>query len=283
MARECRESGVHVNFSPVADVKINPNNPVINTRSFGESPKLVAQKVVAYGKGIESGKVLSVSKHFPGHGDTETDSHHALPILPFSRERLDSIEIYPFDEAIKQGLGGMMVGHLYVPSLEYTENLPASLSPKVVNELLVDELGFKGLVFTDALAMKGVAGNKKGSLMALKAGNDMVLAPRNLKTEIDAVLTAIDQNEISVAEIEAKCRKVLTYKYVLGLNKKQRIQLSGLENRISTPYASELINRLNNAAITVLKNEDNTLPLPLDSKECTIALLEIKGKSSMNG
>ena len=111
----------------------------------------------------------------------------------------------------------------------------------------------------------------------------MVLAPRNLKTEIDAVLTAIDQNEISVAEIEAKCRKVLTYKYVLGLNKKQRIQLSGLENRISTPYASELINRLNNAAITVLKNEDNTLPLPLDSKECTIALLEIKGKSSMNG
>ena len=281
VARECREIGVQVNFAPVADVNINPKNPVINTRSFGEDPKLVAQKVVAYGKGIESGKVLSVSKHFPGHGDTDIDSHHALPILPFSRQRLDSIEIYPFDVAIKAGLGGMMVGHLHVPALEPSNNLPASLSSKVVNDLLVDELGFKGLVFTDALAMKGVAGNKDVSLQALKAGNDMVLAPRNLKVEIDAVISAIERKEISVAEIEAKCRKVLTYKYVLGLNKKPHIQLSGLENRVSTPYAAELINRLNNAAITVLKNEEQTIPLPLDTEECTLALLEIRGKSSM--
>ena len=281
VARECREIGVQVNFAPVADVNINPSNPVINRRSFGEDPTLVAQKVVAYGRGIESGKVLSVSKHFPGHGDTDIDSHHALPILPFSRERLDSIEIYPFDVAIKAGLGGMMVGHLHVPSLEPADNLPASLSPKVVNDLLVDELGFKGLVFTDALAMKGVAGNKDVSLQALKAGNDMVLAPRNLKNEIEAVLAAIERKEISVAEIEAKCRKVLTYKYVLGLNKKPHIQLSGLENRVSTPYAADLINRLNNAAITVLKNQEQTLPLPLDTEECTLALLEIKGKSSM--
>ena len=228
MAREFREIGVHVNFAPVADVNINPSNPVINRRSFGEDPTLVAQKVVAYGRGIESGKVLSVSKHFPGHGDTDIDSHHALPILPFSRERLDSIEIYPFDVAIKAGLGGMMVGHLHVPSLEPADNLPASLSPKVVNDLLVDELGFKGLVFTDALAMKGVAGNKDVSLQALKAGNDMVLAPRNLKNEIEAVLAAIERKEISVAEIEAKCRKVLTYRYVLGCTNNIHLQLAGL-------------------------------------------------------
>lgn len=174
VARQCRQIGVQVNFAPVADVNINPKNPVINTRSFGEDPVQVADKVIAYAYGLEGGGVLSVCKHFPGHGDTDVDSHKALPVLPFTRERLDSVELYPFKKAIRAGLGGMMVGHLQVPAIEPIGGLPSSLSRNVVYDLLTDELAFKGLIFTDALAMKGVSGNGNVSLQALKAGNDMV-------------------------------------------------------------------------------------------------------------
>lgn len=274
VARQCRQIGVQVNFAPVADVNINPKNPVINTRSFGEDPIQVADKVIAYASGLEGGGVLSVCKHFPGHGDTDVDSHKALPVLPFTRERLDSVELYPFKKAIRAGLGGMMVGHLQVPVIEPIGGLPASLSHNVVYDLLTDELAFKGLIFTDALAMKGVSGNGYVSLQALKAGNDMVLAPRNLKEEIPAVLAAVEKGELTKEDIENKCRKVLTYKYVLGLKKKPHIQLSGLEQRINSPQTRDLIRRLNLAAITVLNNKNHILPLHVD-KEQTIALLEV--------
>lgn len=144
MARQCRELGVQVNFAPVADVNINPKNPVINTRSFGESPVNVADKVIAYARGLEDGGVLSVSKHFPGHGDTDVDSHHSLPKLSFSRARLDSVELYPFRKAIQAGLSGMMVGHLEVPVLEPKRGVPSSLSRKVVHDLLTQESSSKG-------------------------------------------------------------------------------------------------------------------------------------------
>lgn len=274
VARQCRQIGVQVNFAPVADVNINPKNPVINTRSFGEDPIQVADKVIAYASGLEGGGVLSVCKHFPGHGDTDVDSHKALPVLPFTRERLDSVELYPFKKAIRAGLGGMMVGHLQVPVIEPIGGLPSSLSRNVVYDLLTNELAFKGLIFTDALAMKGVSGNGYVSLQALKAGNDMVLAPRNLKEEIPAVLEAVEKGELTKEDIENKCRKVLTYKYVLGLKKKPHIQLSGLEQRINSPQTRDLIRRLNLAAITVLNNKNHILPLHAD-KEQTIALLEV--------
>ena len=150
VARQCREIGVQVNFAPVADVDNNPKNPVINTRSFGALPQQVARKVIAYCRGLEDGGVLSVCKHFPGHGDTETDSHKSLPVLNFSRARLDSIELRPFREAVEAGVGGMMVGHLNVPALG---KKPASISPEIINGVLKQELGFRGLVFTDALEM----------------------------------------------------------------------------------------------------------------------------------
>lgn len=274
VARQCRQIGVQVNFAPVADVNINPKNPVINTRSFGEDPVQVADKVIAYAYGLEGGGVLSVCKHFPGHGDTDVDSHKSLPVLPFTRERLDSVELYPFKKAIRAGLGGMMVGHLQVPVIEPVGGLPSSLSRNVVYDLLTDELAFKGLVFTDALAMKGVSGNGHVSLQALKAGNDMVLAPRNLKEEILAVLEAVEKGELAREDIENKCRKVLTYKYVLGLKKKTFIQLSGLEQRINRPQTRDLIRRLNQAAITVLNNKNHILPLHADKAQ-TLALLEI--------
>lgn len=274
VARQCKQIGAQVNFAPVADVNINPKNPVINTRSFGENPIQVADKVIAYASGLEEGGVLSVCKHFPGHGDTDIDSHKALPVLPFTRERLDSVELYPFKRAIRAGLGGMMVGHLQVPIIEPVGGLPSSLSRNVVYDLLTDELAFRGLIFTDALAMKGVSGNGSVSLQALKAGNDMVLAPRNLKAEISAVLEAIEKGELSREDIESKCRKVLTYKYALGLKKKPFVQVSGLEQRINTPQTRDLIRRLNWAAITVLNNKNHILPLHAD-KEQKIALLEV--------
>ncbi|KAA6347136.1 Beta-hexosaminidase [termite gut metagenome] len=250
MARQCREIGVHVNFAPVADVNINPRNPVINVRSFGTLPDVVADKAVVYASGLESGGVLSVSKHFPGHGDTDVDSHKSMPILPFTRSRLDSIELYPFKKIINAGLGGIMVGHLHVTALDGNNDLPASLSHNVVQGLLKDELRFNGLIFTDALVMKGVSSVSSVCLQALKAGNDMVLCPPNLKVQINEVLQGIENGEISEKEITLKCRKVLTYKYALGLHNLSPVNLSGLEERINSARSRDLIRRLNEAAIT---------------------------------
>lgn len=269
MARECKELGVHINFAPVADVNINPDNPVINTRSFGENPQMVADKVVAYAKGLESGGILSVSKHFPGHGDTDTDSHHSLPVLPFSRERLDKIELYPFKQVIKAGLGGIMVGHLQVPALDKSQR-PASLSPNIVSGLLKQDLKFGGLVFTDALAMKGVAGNDHLCVLALKAGNDMLLTPRNIKKEIEGVMEALRNGELTEELVNEKCRKVLTWKYALGANRKKKINLSGLEERISTSEAKDLVRRLHAATVTVLGNRKKILPLHYSADTLTV-------------
>ena len=270
VARELREIGAHVNFAPDADVNTNPENPVIHVRSFGENPKTVAEKVIAYGRGLETGGILSVSKHFPGHGDTDVDSHQALPAVYYNRARLDSVELYPFKEAIQAGLGGVMVGHLQVPALEPDRITPSSLSHSIVTDLLRGELGFNGLVFTDALAMKGVAAESDVTVKALKAGNDMVLAPRRLKEEMDAVLEAVEKGELPEEEINAKCRKVLTYKYILGLERKPFVKLSGLGTRINTPQTRDLISRLNLAAITVLNNKNDVLPLHPDLKEAAI-------------
>ena len=273
VARQCREIGVHVNFAPVADVDNNPLNPVINTRSFGGSPQNVAEKVVAYSRGLEEGGVLSVSKHFPGHGDTNVDSHKALPVLNFSRERLDSIELYPFRKAIEAGVSGIMVGHLEVPALS---KKPASLSSDIIG-ILQKEYGFKGLIFTDALEMKGISNNLNVCARALIAGNDMLLAPRNLKRELDGVLAAVKSGELTEAQITEKCRKVLTFKYALGLNKKQFVQVSGLDKRLNRPETKKLLTRMQKAAVTVASNEGKILPLEMSSKGSVILNL---GKSS---
>lgn len=274
VARQCREIGVQVNFAPVADVNINPDNPVINTRSFGEDPVEVARKVVAYSRGLESGRILSVSKHFPGHGDTDVDSHKALPVLPFTRERLDSVELYPFRRAIRAGLGGIMVGHLEVPAWEPQAGLPSSLSRRIVTDLLKEELGFKGLVFTDALAMRGVSGQGHLCLQALKAGDDLLLVPRNLEGELEAVRAAVRSGELPEAEINHRCRKVLMYKYALGLSKKPHVRLSGLESRLNTPHTRTLMRQLKQAAITVVDEGERPL-LPLDLSSRRVAVLQV--------
>ena len=274
VARQFREIGVHVNFAPVADVDNNPLNPVINTRSFGGDVRNVTEKVIAYSKGLEDGGVLSVSKHFPGHGDTNVDSHKALPTLNFSRERMDSIEMYPFRKAVEAGLGGVMVGHLEVPALS---KRTASLSSDIVQGILQKEFGFKGMIFTDALEMKGVSNNQNVCAQALIAGNDMVLAPRNLKRELDAVVVAVKNGQLTEEEITERCRKVLTFKYALGLHKPQFIQMSGLEQRLKRPEAEQLLERLEKASVTIVGNEGGILPMAVDLKNT--AVLQI-GKSS---
>ena len=280
VARQCREIGVHVNFAPVADVDNNPLNPVINTRSFGGDPKNVADKVIAYSRGLEEGGVLSVSKHFPGHGDTNVDSHKALPVLNFSRERMDSIELYPFRQAIQAGLGGIMVGHLEVPAFS---KKPASISTEILS-LLQDELGFKGLAFTDALEMKGISNNANLCAQTLIAGNDMLLAPRNLKRELDGVLNAVKNGLLTEEQITEKCRKVLTFKYALGLHQRQFVQLSGLEQRLNHPGVQQLMDRLEKAAVTVVSNDGGILPLDVDQKKVVVLNIGTpsKGKAFYN-
>lgn len=275
MARQCRMIGVQVNLAPVADVDNNPRNPVINFRAFGSDPKRVAEKVVAYTRGLEDGGVLAVCKHFPGHGDTEIDSHKALPELNFDRPRLDSIELYPFRKAIEAGIGGVMVGHLHAPVLGED---PASISQEVIMHTLIDEMRFHGLVVTDALEMKGIAGHDNVCALALMAGNDVLLAPRNLKKEIEGVMTAIKKGNLSEQDINRKCRKVLTFKYALGLSDWHEVEVDGIEDRLQTPELSQLQQRLSEAAVTVLK--DSLAMLPLDLSVSGTVLLSVSSSLS---
>lgn len=264
VAREFRELGVQVNFAPVADVTTNPSNPVIHVRSFGEDAGQVADRVEAYVRGLQQGGVMAVGKHFPGHGDTDVDSHKGLPVVRHSRQRLDSVELLPFRRLVEAGCGGMMVGHLQVPALEPDSLLPASLSGAVINGLLKQEMGFQGLVFSDALDMRGVSFVQGLYVKALKAGNDLLLVQSAADKAVKEVMKALADGELTEAEVEAKCRRVLAAKYLLGLRGRQPERVvSGMSFRISTPEAQELADRLHREAVTVLGNRFGVLPLTL--------------------
>ena len=276
VARQCKEMGIQINFAPDIDVNSNTDNPVIGLRSFGENPQAVAEKGLAYARGLEGEGIISVSKHFPGHGDTSEDSHNTLPSVHHDLARLDSVELYPFKRYIYDGYAGVMTGHLYVPALDKTRNLPSSFSRPIVTGLLKDKLGFRGLCFTDALAMKGATTSKADnpSVKALLAGNDILLAPAAPINDFTAVKEAIDEGILDIEEMEAKCIKILQYKYITGLNKYKPIELKGLSERLNSPHAEWLAAKLNAEAITLLKNEVNFIPLKqLDKKK--IAALSI--------
>lgn len=276
MARQCREMGIQINFAPSIDVNSNTENPVIGLRSFGENPQAVADKGIAYAHGLENGGVIAVAKHFPGHGDTAEDSHYTLPVLHHSRERLEEVELVPFKRYIYEGFAGMMTAHLSIPALDNTKGRASSLSPKVVNGLLKKDLGFRGLCFTDALAMKGASANKRDnpSVLALLAGNDILLAPADPIADFNAVKEALDENILDIQVIEEKCLKILRYKYITGLNRYSPINLDGLEERLNSPHAAWITTRLNADAITLLKNDTDVVPLKqLDKRR--IAVLSI--------
>lgn len=259
VARQCHEMGIHVNFAPDLDVNSNPDNPVIGIRSYGENPKRVAELGIMYSRGLEAGGVMSVAKHFPGHGDTSTDSHKELPVITHDRKRLEHIELAPFKEYIKAGLSGMMSGHLNIPALDKS-GLPSSLSRPIVTDLLQKELGFSGLVFTDGLAMKGVSDQPNMSEKALLAGNDILLGPISPVKEFNALKAAVQNGTISEEFIEAKCKKILAYKYILGVNRFNRVETNNLLNRLNTSYAEWLARKMNEKAITLVKNDHHLIP-----------------------
>ncbi len=278
VARELRLLGVHVNFAPVADVHTNPLNPVIHVRSFGGNPVRVAEKVVAYGRGLESGGVLAVVKHFPGHGDTDRDSHKALPVLRHGPERLDSVELLPFREAVRAGLGGVMVGHLQVPAWEADSLLPASLSRKVVTEVLREKMGFRGLVFTDALDMRGVTGVTDYRVRALKAGNDVLLVQYSVEEALAELMGALNRGELTREEVDAHCRNVLACKYRLGLHSKPaKLRVDDLEHQICSDEAWDLAARLRKESVTVLNNHFGMLPLAPVADGQRVAVLSMGG------
>jgi beta-glucosidase-like glycosyl hydrolase/CubicO group peptidase (beta-lactamase class C family) len=275
VARQCKVMGIHVNFAPDMDVNSNPDNPVIGTRSFGENPDRVAKLGILYSKGLEAGGVLSVAKHFPGHGDTSTDSHFVLPVLKHNRSRFDKVELRPFNEYIREGLAGMMTAHLNVPELD-DSGIPGSLSKPIVTGLLQIELGFGGLIFTDGLAMKGVSTQPDMSVKALLAGNDVLLGPIDPAKEFDAIKEAAQNDSVFMKILESRCRKLLAYKYVLGVHTQKPVETAFLDEQLNTPHAAWLSRRMNMEAITLLKNEEQELPLKqLDKK--SIAAIAIGG------
>ncbi len=269
IAYECKRIGVNINFAPVVDVNNNSKNPVINYRSFGERRWSVYQKGIDYMRGLQDNFVLATAKHFPGHGDTDTDSHKSLPVISHTKERLDSIELFPFKNLINNGLGAMMVAHLNIPALDSAKNSVSSISKKIINDLLLNNLNFKGLVFTDAMNMQGLSQNSEvgsAEVQALMAGVDVILMSGNVKLAISKIKKAIEEGKISKNEINRKCKKILAAKKWLGLNKFKPVELKNLKKDLNSQEAELLRRKLIENSITLLQNRDSLIPFKhLDS------------------
>ena len=267
IAGEFKRLGMHINFAPVADINNNPKNPIISYRAFGENREDVTAKSLAIMQGMQDNGIIAVAKHFPGHGDTDVDSHHDLPIIPFTRARLDSMELYPFQELIKQDVGGMMVAHMHIPQLDPTPYLPSTLSANIVKGLLQRDLKYKGLVFTDAMVMKGVTKYfepGEAEAKALIAGNDILERLENVPKAIRAIKQAVADGYLSQQEIDEKCKRVLKAKQWLGLHKYKPIDLDNLYADLNTRQADSINRALAEAAITLLVDKKRTLPFRPD-------------------
>ena len=262
IGKHAQRLGVHFNFAPDLDINTNPKNPIIGNRSFGEDHKNVAEKGKAFFKGMARAGVLGSGKHFPGHGDTAVDSHHALPMVEFDRARLDSVELYPYKELIKEGLSSVMVAHLGVPALEAEENRPTSLSKNVIQQLLREQMGFKGLVLTDALNMNGVAnfkGEGETEVEAFLAGNDILLMPKDFEKARTALLKAYETQRITEDRLALSVKKILQAKYKAGLHNYSPLALEGLYQDLNSLEDEVLYEEAIEAALTVVKNKVNLL------------------------
>lgn len=264
IGKHAKRLGVHINFAPDIDVNNNPKNPIIGNRSFGEDPINVSRKGVAFIDGMERAGILSCGKHFPGHGDTATDSHKALPIINSTKERLDSIELYPFKSLIENGLNSVMVAHLDVPSLEIKEGLPSTLSEQIVSGVLKEELDFEGLVFTDALNMKAVsqfAPEGEVELAAFLAGNDVLLMPENVKAAKEKMLEAYSNGVVTEERLASSVKKILMAKFKAGLGDYRPIDLENLYQDLNGIEDDALYEEAIESAITVAKNNFSLLPI----------------------
>lgn len=286
IAAQCKALGMHVNLAPVADVNNNPKNPIISYRSFGENKYTVARKSLAYMKGMQDNGIMANAKHFPGHGDTDSDSHKTLPIINHTKERLDSLELYPFKHLIDNGLGSMMVAHLYMPKIDPTPNRASTLSPKIVTDLLKTELGFKGLIFTDALNMKGVSKYYepgKVDVAALLAGNDVLLFSEDVPKAITEIKLAITNKEITQKEIDKRCKKILYAKYWSGLNNVKKINTKTLAAKLHTAEAKNINVKLFQNSLTLLQNKNNIIPLKrLDTLKIASLSFGAKNENEFN-
>jgi len=256
--------GVHMNFAPVLDINTNPDNPIIGNRSFGEDRDNVTKKAAAFMQGMQTAGVLANGKHFPGHGDTDTDSHKKLPTITFSEKRIDSIELYPYKDLFSKGLASVMIAHLNVPSLEPRQNFPSSLSKPIVTDLLKNKLGFQGLIFTDALNMKGVSNYKtpgEVDVAAFQAGNDVLLISEDIPKAHQLLVEAYTKGEITEERLAHSVKKILLAKYKVGLNKYKPINTKFLYEELNSVQNDELYEELMDNAITIVKNKDGILPL----------------------
>jgi len=264
MAEHCKRMGIHFSFAPVVDVNTNPQNPVIGNRSFGENPENVAQKAVALTKGLQTNGIFATAKHFPGHGDTDKDSHHTLPIVNHSLERLHQVELHPYKELFRNGLASVMVAHLNIPALESRTDFPSSISKNIVTDLLQKELKFEGLIFTDALNMKGASNFKNPGeidLEAFLAGNDILLFPENVPIAIEKFKFALANKKLSEERLEHSVKKILKYKHKAQLFDYKPIDTTNLIEDLNTIPDEALHHKLMENALTVLKNNNEILPI----------------------
>jgi len=275
VAKDFKRLGLHMNLAPDVDVNNNPNNPVINYRSFGENKYNVAAKAGAYMKGMQDGGLLVSIKHFPGHGDTDVDSHHDLPQLNFTKERLDSLELYPFRELITQGASGVMIAHMNIPSLDKSPNLPSTLSKPIITGLLKDELAFKGLIISDAMEMKGVVKNFKdgeADVMGIIAGNDILELSENSARAVKLVRKAVRSGRISMDRIDSSVKKILLAKYWAGLNIKDSLDENNVAAGVNRPESKALVQELADASMTLLHGSSFIKTLNKDKRTVIISI-----------
>lgn len=274
-AIEGRALGIHMTYAPVVDVNINPDNPIINTRSVGEDPEQVARITRAFIRGCQGHGMMATAKHFPGHGDTDQDSHSLLPVIKADRERLKRVELYPFQAAIEAGVESIMTAHLYIPALEPEEGLPATLSPRIMTDLLRKQMGFKGLIVTDALEMRGITGyfgDEEAALRALKAGVDLLLLPLDPVKVIERLKQAVRSGELPLSRVEESLRRVLLAKTRLGLHRQRYVSLERLPLVLGKQEFREIARKTFSAAMTLVKNEGDLLPVRKNKKVVFVSL-----------
>jgi beta-N-acetylhexosaminidase len=278
-AVESRAIGVHVNFSPIADVNNNPRNPVINTRSFGEVPEAVGRLAAAYIRGYRAGGMLSTLKHFPGHGDTDVDSHLGLPIINQPRERLEAVELAPFRQGMAAGADAMMIAHIELPALDSAEFSPATLSKPIVTGLLRGEMKFAGLIYTDSMGMDAVSKRLSpgaAAVRAIQAGNDIVLHSPDDAAAVAGIKAAVEKGEIPVAQIDASVRRVLYQKARLGLNRMKTVPLDDVAAKVGGRKNATVAQALSQKSITLIKDDRNQVPLrvPRESSILYLSMLD---------
>ena len=296
-ARESRALGVEWDFAPDVDVNNNADNPVINVRSYGENPQDVAKFATAFMEGLQSGNVLATAKHFPGHGDTAVDSHRGLPVINFSRSRLDEIELVPFKSVINAGIGSVMVGHISLPQIDNTEikplkqsvksvytdsqviteaaTLPATLSPNVITKILRDDLKFDGLIVTDAMDMSGLTiyfNQDEAAVRAFSAGADVLIKPASAEAAIKGLKEAVQSGRISEQRLDDSVRKQLAWKYELGLTKQKITPIDAIDTSVSGSDTKKLSDEIAENAMTLVKNESKNLPLTKGKKAVVLCV-----------